>query len=130
MTTTTRTTTTTTPGATTPAGARRGAAALLDDAVALARDLDRDDVATSLARDGGRLLDPGARVLVVGDYKQGKSSLVDALVGADICPVHADVATALPTVVRHAEEPSAVLVGPRGRVDVTPSRLAGAVTGR
>ncbi|WP_345421931.1 dynamin family protein [Actinomycetospora chlora] len=114
----------------TPPDARRAAAKLLDDAVALARELDRDDVATSLARDGARLLDPGARVLVVGDYKQGKSSLVDALVGADVCPVHADVATALPTVVRHGEEPSAVLVGPHGRVDVTPSRLAGAVTGR
>ncbi|MEJ2861645.1 dynamin family protein [Actinomycetospora flava] len=113
-----------------PVTARQEAAAVLDAAVALARDLDRDDVAASLARDGGRLLDPGARVLVVGDYKQGKSSLVDALVGVDVCPAHPDVATALPTVVAHADEPYTVLVGPQGREDATAARLAGAVTGR
>ena len=121
---------TTTPTRPAPGDARRSAAAVLDRAVATARDLGRDDVAASLARDGSRLLDPGARVLVVGDYKQGKSSLVGALVGADVCPVHPDVATTLPTVVGHAEEPSTVLVGPQGRQDVTTARLAGAVTGR
>jgi hypothetical protein len=115
---------------TTPGDARRAAAAVLDRAVAAARDLGRADVAATLARDGSRLLDPGARVLVVGDYKQGKSSLVDALVGADVCPVHPDAATTLPTVVAYAEEPSTVLVGPGGRVEVTTARLAGAVTGR
>lgn len=122
----TTTTTTERPTAT----ARREAATVLDEAVALARDLGRDDVAASLARDGSRLLDPGARVLVVGDYKQGKSSLVDALVGTDVCPAHPDAATALPTVVAYAEEPYTVLVGPRGREDATAARLAGAVTAR
>ncbi|MEJ2889775.1 dynamin family protein [Actinomycetospora aeridis] len=121
---------TTTLPATTAPTSRREAAAVLDEAVALARDLGRDDVAASLARDGSRLLDPGARVLVVGDHKQGKSSLVDALVGTDLCPAHADVATALPTVVAYSEEPYTVLVGPHGREDVTAARLAGAVTGR
>ncbi|WP_133828216.1 dynamin family protein [Actinomycetospora succinea] len=122
----TTTTTTTGPART----GRREAAAVLDAAVAIARDLGRDDVAASLARNGSRLLDPGARVLVVGDYKQGKSSLVDALVGADLCPAHPDVATALPTVVAHADEPYTVLVGAHGREDVTAARLAGAVTAR
>jgi hypothetical protein len=120
-------TTTTAPG---PAHLRRAAGALLDDAVRAARDLGRADVASSLVRDGGRLLDPGARVLVVGDDEQGKSSLVDALLDDDACPVHPDVPTALPTVVVHADEPSAVLVGPAGRETVTAARLADAVTGR
>ena len=43
------------------------------------------------------------RVLVVGEFKQGKSQLVNALVNAPVCPVDDDIATAVPTVVRHAE---------------------------
>ncbi len=109
---------------------RRAAAEVLDLAVRAARDHGHPDLAAALARDGGRLLDPGARVLVLGDYKQGKSSLVDALLDASVCPVHPDVATAVPMLVGHAEEPRAVLVGPDERVEVTAARLAEAVTGR
>ena len=41
------------------------------------------------------------RLLVVGDFKQGKSTLVNALVGHAVCPMDADFATAVPTVVRN-----------------------------
>ena len=51
-----------------------------------------------------RLLDDRVRVLVVGEFKQGKSLLVNGLVGAPVCPMFDDVATAVPTVVRHAEK--------------------------
>ncbi len=44
---------------------------------------------------------------VLGEFKAGKSSLVNALLGADICPVDADVATAVPTVLRGAAAPEA-----------------------
>ena len=57
-----------------------------------------------------RLADPNVRVLVVGEFKQGKSQLVNALVNAPVCPVDDDVATAVPTVVRHAETVEVVLV--------------------
>ncbi len=57
-----------------------------------------------------RLLDEHVRVLVVGEFKQGKSMLVNGLVGAPVCPVYDDVATSVPTVVRHAETPTATLV--------------------
>ena len=43
------------------------------------------------------------RVLVVGEFKQGKSQLVNAPGRRAVCPVDDDVATAVPTVVRHAE---------------------------
>ncbi|MCD2186528.1 dynamin family protein [Actinomycetospora soli] len=81
----------------------------------------RPDLAADLAAAADRLADPGARVLVVGDFKQGKSALVSALAGTSVCPVHDDVTTRLPTVVRHGPAPSAVLVagdgpdGPDGR---------------
>ena len=43
------------------------------------------------------------RVLVVGEFKQGKSQLVNSLVSAPVCPVDDDIATSVPTVVRHAD---------------------------
>jgi hypothetical protein len=44
--------------------------------------------------------------VVAGEFKAGKSSLVNALIGADVCPVDDDVATSVPTVVRYAPEPT------------------------
>ena len=51
--------------------------------------------------------EPSTTVLVVGEFKQGKSTLVNALLNAPVCPVDDDIATAVPTVVRHGEEPRA-----------------------
>jgi len=50
------------------------------------------------------------RVLVVGEFKQGKSSLVNALVDQAVCPVDDDVATSAPTVVRFSQAPEASVV--------------------
>jgi hypothetical protein len=53
---------------------------------------------------------------VVGEYKQGKSSLINALLNAPVCPVDDDIATSAPTAVRYADEPgAAVLLGPPGQ---------------
>ncbi|QYN36700.1 dynamin family protein [Pseudonocardia sp. DSM 110487] len=70
----------------------------------------RPDLTTKLARTKERLSDPSVRVLVVGEFKQGKSLLVNSLVSASVCPVDDDVATAVPTMVRHAATPTAALV--------------------
>jgi len=50
------------------------------------------------------LAEPRVLVVVAGEFKAGKSSLVNALVDADVCPVDDDVATAVPTLVRFAPE--------------------------
>ena len=42
-------------------------------------------------------------VCVVGEFKQGKSALINALLGADVCPVDDDLATMAVTVVRHGD---------------------------
>lgn len=70
----------------------------------------RPDLTAKLARARERLTDASVRVLVVGEFKQGKSLLVNSLVSASVCPVDDDVATAVPTVVRHAAAPTAALV--------------------
>ena len=46
---------------------------------------------------------------VVGEFKQGKSSLVNALLGSTVCPVDDDFATSAITLVRYAEQVSVVV---------------------
>ncbi|HEY8471015.1 MAG TPA: dynamin family protein [Natronosporangium sp.] len=70
----------------------------------------RSDLAARLTKAQRSLADPVIHVVVVGEFKQGKSSLVNALVGANVCPVDDDVATAVPTYVRHGKEPTAAVL--------------------
>ena len=83
---------------------------------AITASTDRGDLGARLEKTMQRLAEPGVRVLVVGEFKQGKSLLVNALINADVCPVDDDVATAVPTIVRHGEE-SATLVFAGNRPD-------------
>jgi hypothetical protein len=46
---------------------------------------------------------------VVGEFKQGKSSLVNALLGQGVCPVDDDIATSANTFVRYAERPQVLV---------------------
>ena len=68
------------------AGARRLAAAH-----------DRPDLAERLDRATTQLRGKEVTVAVVGEFKQGKSTLVNALLRTDVCPVDPDVGTAVPT---------------------------------
>jgi hypothetical protein len=70
----------------------------------------REDLAERLTVARRTLADPSIHIVVVGEFKQGKSSLVNALVGAKACPVDDDVATAVPTYLRHGDKPSAELL--------------------
>lgn len=70
----------------------------------------RADLEARLRQSASRLRTDRIRVLVVGEFKQGKSLLVNGLVRAPVCPVFDDVGTCVPTVVRYAERPSAALV--------------------
>src|SRR5688500_3548644 len=76
----------------------------IDTTVKVAKALGRPDLARELGLVRSRLLDPAFTVLVIGEFKQGKSSLVNALLGAEVCPVDDDVATAVPTVLRWGDE--------------------------
>ena len=70
----------------------------------------RPDLAVRARQALQRLHNPRVRILVVGEFKQGKSMLVNALVNAPICPIDDDISTSVPTVVRYAHHPSATLV--------------------
>ncbi|HEV7761501.1 MAG TPA: dynamin family protein [Acidimicrobiales bacterium] len=70
----------------------------------------RPDLASRLGITTKRLLDPAFHVFVVGEFKQGKSSLVNALLNAPVCPVDDDIATSAPTAVRYGDEPKAAVL--------------------
>jgi Dynamin family len=90
---------------------------VVDRAIGLTEAGDRRDLAQRLAHTRRRLLDPSVRVLVIGEFKQGKSLLVNALVDAPVCPVDDDISTAVPTEVHYSKTPVASLVRSTGDTD-------------
>jgi hypothetical protein len=84
----------------------------------------RPDLTARLLQTRQRLVDPATRVLVIGEFKQGKSLLVNALVNAPICPVDDGIATAVPTAVRYSETPVVTLVHEGDEGDETPVNIS------
>lgn len=97
---------------------------LLDETIGVCLAHERGDLAERLRYRRARLLTPKLHVLVVGAAKQGKSQLVNALVGASVCAVGDDLTTMAPTVIQHAEEPGAVLVTDTCRPELTGGPMA------
>ncbi|MEV4714087.1 dynamin family protein [Micromonospora sp. NPDC049374] len=91
-------------------GTLRQATRIVDLAHRACEAYGRADLARRLAVVRAGLADPVVHIVVVGEFKQGKSSLVNGLVGHDVCPVSDDVATALPTYIRYGEKTSAQLL--------------------
>ncbi|MGH2476403.1 MAG: dynamin family protein, partial [Candidatus Limnocylindrales bacterium] len=81
----------------------------IDDALAavivLAKRHGRDDLAVRLEDVGRRVARTDTIVCVVGEFKQGKSALINALLGSAVCPVDDDLATTAVTIVRYAAQP-------------------------
>jgi hypothetical protein len=85
--------------------------ALVEAATGEARTRDRQDLVTRLETERRRALRGSCTVLVVGEFNKGKSSLVNALLNARVCATDADVATAVPTMVRFGEQLTAATGG-------------------
>jgi small GTP-binding protein len=83
---------------------------LLDETTRVCAAHGRSDLIQWLQQKRAQLVDPRLRVLVMGEPKQGKSQLINALVNAQVCPVGDGPTTTMPTIVHHAETPSATLV--------------------
>jgi small GTP-binding protein len=88
----------------------------LDELAALAGPPD----AAFLAALRDRLLAARLRVLVVGEAKRGKSTLVNALLGTAVLPVGVTPLTAVPTTVSHGADAHAEVVFQDGRVQRFP----------
>lgn len=78
--------------------------ASIEDGARLAHEQGRPDLVQHLQSTRARLRRNTATVAVVGEFKQGKSTLVNALLQTAVCPVDADIVTAVPTVVQHGDQ--------------------------
>jgi hypothetical protein len=87
-----------------PIPATTEAVEALGAAAALAAAYGRDDLARRLMDRRGLLASPGVTVCVLGEYKQGKSSLINVLLGIPYLPVDDDLATAAPGLERLAHQ--------------------------
>jgi hypothetical protein len=77
--------------------------------VDVARERGRDDLVARLGVVAERVARTETVVCVVGEFKKGKSALINALLGSPVCPVDDDLATTTVTVVRYAAEPVAIV---------------------
>lgn len=99
---------------------------VLRDVLEKARASERDDLCERLEPWLDKIDKPQTRVVVAGQFKQGKSALINSVVDAPVCPIDDVHATSVPTVIQYGEEPQASLVmdlgedGPR----VVPVELA------
>jgi len=82
---------------------------IVNAAIGLARERGRDDLAARLGQVAERVARTETIVCVVGEFKKGKSALINALLGSAVCPVDDDLATVAVTVVRYAADPAAVV---------------------
>jgi hypothetical protein len=83
--------------------------ALVTRVAEAAAGLGRTDLEQRLRIAIARVVRPATVVCVVGEFKQGKSSLVNALLGQGVCPVDDDIATSANTFVRYAERPQVLV---------------------
>lgn len=82
---------------------------LIDAVAGLSQEASRPDLVARMGQRRERLDSQTIRILIAGDFKQGKSTLTNALVGTEVCPAHPDFATAIPTAIHHGNEATAIV---------------------
>lgn len=93
--------------------------------------LGRDDVADTVRVAVERARRSQTYVVVMGEFKQGKSSLVNALMGRHVCPEDDDTATAVVTMVEHGTRDAASIWrdGAAVRIDDPAETIRGTADG-
>lgn len=112
---------------------RAYAAKIGANAAAMATQLGHPTLDRSLTEMLGRVRDPLSRVVVCGGFKQGKSSLVNALLNARVSPSNPSVPTAVPMVIADGTMSAAAYLqdGDERRVaPIEQAELADIMTGR
>jgi hypothetical protein len=74
----------------------------------LADEAHRADLVDRLDQARARFTTADVMVAVVGEFKQGKSALVNGLLRTEVCPVDVDLVTAVPTIVRYGVPPTVI----------------------
>lgn len=81
---------------------------ILDELREMTRFAGRDDLGSRLSMVRARVADPRVRLVVVGEPKNGMSTLVNSLVGASVSATDSDLS--VPVIVEYGPEPTATLV--------------------
>ncbi len=101
---------------------RKGAdgSSSLATVITIAERSGRTDLSSRLKASREKLRRTGVTVAVVGEFKKGKSNLVNALVNADVCPSDPVYATVVPIEVGYAEELTITAESAIGDLDAGP----------
>jgi GTP-binding protein EngB required for normal cell division len=83
---------------------RRQTIELIDQLTATARTFELPEAPPNLDECRSRLANRTYNVVVAGEAKRGKSTLVNALIGRDLLPTDVDIATSQVFRIRHAEQ--------------------------
>src|SRR3970282_75085 len=75
----------------------------LDRLAAIAGELDDRDLASETTAERQRLLEARFFAACVGQFKRGKSTLINALVGEDVLPVGVIPVTSVVTILSHGQ---------------------------
>lgn len=78
--------------------------AAIDEGARLASERERGDLVARLHDARAALTSRRITVAVAGEFKRGKSTLINALLQTDVCPTDADIVTAVPTLIRYGNE--------------------------
>lgn len=97
----------------------------------VAEELGLPDLARTIEADTRRRLDDHrVRAVVLGEIKQGKSTLINAILGDDALPTGVTPTTGAIATVRVGDEPGTFLHQSDGRQALPPERFAALATGR
>ncbi|MCE7011228.1 dynamin family protein [Kibdelosporangium philippinense] len=83
---------------------------LIDTAITETRSAGRPDLAEKLLKCRRQLTTGAWHVLVAGEFKKGKSALINGLLGVPVCGVDPVAFTAVPTTIKHGDKPTAYLM--------------------
>ncbi len=98
---------------------------LLDQAITETSRLGRGDLAGRLSAQRDQVTSGAWHVLVAGEFKKGKSALVNALLGIPVCGSDAVAFTSVPTIIRYGARPAAEVVLDSGqRRPIDPAEAA------
>ena len=107
----------TTPTDTSAPAQRAAGGATFASVIKVAERSGRTDLSAQLRSRRAELRRTGVTVAIVGEFKKGKSTLLNALVNAEVCPADPVDASVVPVVVRYAEEFAVTTTYGDGRVE-------------
>lgn len=65
--------------------------------------LNKKDILVNIQEQIRKIHDTEVKVLICGEFKRGKSSFVNALIGRNVCPVDQDICTSVVSIIRYGD---------------------------